>query len=293
MKNKTTIVASVIGVLALIVILNSVYFVREGEYAVIKRFEQVIRIHGEAGLGLKVPFLEGRDSLPKRYIHYNLAPTDVITLDKKSMIVDTYALWQIVDPLHFLQTAGTTFEAERRLEASIYGYLKSTIGSINQVDIIESRTNKGLNAIVLERAAPALEAYGVRLVDVQIKRFDLPSSNKNAVFERMISERNQIVATYLAEGEEEANRIRYTADKEKEIIVSEAKARGAELEGLGEREYMRILAEAFNSRERASFYEFLRTLDALKITMRGDKTLILNDESALVRMINGKDFATK
>lgn len=281
------IIFSVLVVALLIVGLNSVYFVNEGEFAIIKRFENVIAIRDYSGLGIKIPFTDSKTSLTKKLVMYDLAPSEVLTRDKKSMIADTYAVWRITDPMTFLERAGNIRELERRLDATVYGSLKTTIGAIDQVEIIESRTNNSLNDMILANAVSSLDAYGIRLIDVQIKKFDLPASNKNAVFERMISERNQIAATYTAEGEEEANKIRYTADKEKEIIVSQARAKSAALEAEGESEYMKILSNAYNSAERADFYEFLRTLDALKITMQGDKTVIMNSDSSLVRVLTG------
>ena len=274
---------------AVIIIANTFFYVHEGEYAVVKRFEEVVDIRSNAGMAMKIPFVDSKMSLTKKYVMYDLEASEVLTKDKKSMIADTYAVWKIVEPRRFLQTAGNIRELERRLDATVYGSLKTTIGAIDQVDIIESRTNNSLNDMILGNAKATLENYGIELLDVQIKKFDLPASNKNAVFERMISERNQIAATYTAEGEEEANKIRYTADKEKEIIVSQARARSAELEAEGESEYMRILTGAYNSAERADFYEFLRTLDALKITMKGNKTLIISSESNLVKTLIGVD----
>ena len=277
-----------LGVFIFIVLLvtpNTLYFVHEGEFAVIKRFEEIVDVRYSAGLGIKIPFLDTKMSLTKKFVMYDLEPSEVLTKDKKSMIADTYAVWQIVEPRRFLQTAGNIPEMERRLDATVYGGLKTTIGSIDQVDIIESRTNNSLNAMILNNAKASLDNYGINLIDVQIKKFDLPSSNKNAVYERMISERNQIAATFTAEGDEEANKIRYTADKEKEIIISQAKARSAQLEAEGESEYMKILANAYNSDERADFYEYIRTLDTLKITMKGDKTLIMSSDSILVRTL--------
>lgn len=286
------VLIGILVVFALVVGVNSLYFVREDEYAVIKRFEEVVDIRSNSGIGFKAPFLDSKSSLTKKYVMYDLEPSEVLTKDKKSMIADTYAVWHIVDPLKFLKTVGNVRELERRLDATVYGSLKTAIGSIDQVDIIESRTNNSMNNMILSNAKSSLDNYGIMLLDVQIKRFDLPSSNKNAVYERMISERNQIAATYTAEGEEEANMIRYTADKEKEIIVSKAKAGSAEIEAEGESEYMRILANAYNSPERAQFYEFIRTLDSLKITMKGEKTLILSNDSNLVQTLIGNGSNT-
>jgi len=287
-KTMKQLFFSLIVAIAWVVVLNSVYFVQEGEYAIIKRFNKVVDIRSDAGLGFKIPIIDDKSTLTKKNVMYSLLPSDVLTKDKKSMIVDTYVVWRIVDPLRFLQTVGTINEIERRLDSTVYGSLKTTIGEIDQLDIIEARTGENsINGLILDNAIRSLDRYGISLVDVQVKKFDLPETNKNAVFERMTSERKQIEATYLAEGEEEANKIRNTADKEKSIIISQANALSSQLIGEGEREYMRILSVAYSGEERAEFYQFIRGLDALKVSMQGDKTLVLSDDSELFQILSG------
>jgi len=284
---RSSLILSIILV-TLLVGLNSLYYVYEGEYGIIKRFDQVRDIKSP-GLGVKIPFIESKSSLTKKYVMLDIPQTDVLTLDMRSMTVDTYAVWHIVNPRLFLQTAHTIPGGESRIANTVYGTLRSTISKKNQNEIIEARAGEyaNLNEEVLDNAIDRLGNFGIELVDVQIKKFDLPESNRIAVFERMMSERNRIAARFLAEGEEEANMIRYNVDREKEIIVSKARADAAKLEGEGESEYMRILAAAYNSAERAEFYEFLRTLDALKLSMRGDKTIIMPGDSALSRTMIG------
>lgn len=284
-KITKTVIAVFIALAALLVVFNSIYFVEEGQYAIIKRFDKVVDVREYSGIGFKIPFLDTSTPLSKKIAFYDVTPSDVITKDKKSMIVDTYVVWKITEPLTFLQTAGNINEIERRLEATIYGSLKTTIGAINQDEIIKSRENNVINVAVLDNSKLSIKAYGVEIVDVQIKKFDLPESNKNAVFTRMISERKQMEATYIAEGNEEANKIMNSTDKEKQIIISEANANAAQIKAEGESEYMRILAAAYNSVERAEFYEFIRSIDALKTTLKGDKTVILSQDSPLVNAL--------
>ena len=292
MKNTSIIV---IAFILFVLLLNSIYFVREDEYAIIKRFDRIVDIKEEAGLGVKIPFVDNRSSLTKKYIMYDLAPTDVLTKDKKSMEADTYTLCRIVDPRVFLQTTATLGELQLRVESTVYGVLKTTISELDQDDIIKSRTDtdNSINNTILRNATTSLSEFGVLLVDVQIKRFDLPDANKNAVYERMISERNQMAATYTADGEKNATLIRNNTNKEKEILLSEARAEAAALEAEGESEYMKILSDAYYSPERAEFYEFIRTLDALKIAMQGDKTLILPRDAVLADGLIGRGEAEK
>lgn len=287
-KGKKISILVVAAALLAFVLLTSVYFVREGEYAIIKQFGKVTTISDTPGIGFKMPFINSKESLTKRIEFYDVQPSDVITRDKKSMIVDTYAVWRITEPLKFLQTAGSIGELERRIEATVYGSLKTTIGSLNQADIIESRQNNSINVTILKNSSGSLEKYGVELIDVQIKRFDLLPSNKEAVFTRMISERNNIRASLVAEGEEEANKIKNTADSQEKVIISQAEAQAEETIAEGEREYMKVLSAAYATPERAEFYKFIRELDALKVTMKGDKTIILDKDSPLVRILNGQ-----
>ncbi|MDR1539398.1 MAG: protease modulator HflC [Clostridiales bacterium] len=278
---------AVIALLLLFVLANSIYFVNEGEYAIIKRFDKVVRIVQSAGLNIKAPLLDSRSRLTKKLEFYDLPPSEVITKDKKTMVVDTYAVWMIDDPLTFLQKAGNVAQLEQRLIATVYGSLKTTIGSLDQMDIIESRVNNKINEQILGNSTTSINEYGVELVDVQIKKFDLLDSNKNAVFERMISERNQIVATYLAEGEEKANMIRNSTDREKQILISKAQADAEQLKAEGESSYMTILSSAYNSSDRAAFYNFIRGLDAVKKSMVGDKTIILPSDALIVDILSG------
>ena len=291
---RGSVILSVIFVIVILA-LNSLYYVYEGEYGIIKRFDEVVDVKYEAGLGIKVPFIDSKSSLTKKLVMHDIKPTEVLTMDKKTMIVDTYAVWEIVEPRVFLKRAGSIGQIQERIEATVFNSLKMAIGTRNQVQIIELRAgtraeeeDESLSEAILSNAVSSLRDYGVHLVDVQIKKFDLPDSNKDAVFERMISERNQTAAGILAEGEEKANMIRYETDREKEVILSVARRDAAKLEGEGESEFMSILSAAYNTPERAEFYEFLRTLDALKISMRGDKTFIMPGDSALAQtMIRG------
>jgi membrane protease subunit HflC len=282
-KAVTRTILAVVSVLVLIALFNAIYFVYEDEFAVITRFDRVVHVEPNPGIGFKIPFVDNKISLTKRLTTYDLFPSEVITRDKKNMIVDTYAVWRIDQPLRFLQTVpgGSIRELERLIEATIYGDLKTTIAEIDQIDIIEGRTDNKINQIVLGISANSLRTFGIELVDVNIKKFDLPDSNRIAVFDRMISERNRIVATYLAEGEEAANMIRNEAEREKAVIIARARANAEQLKAEGESEYMRIIASAFDTPERADFYEFMRGLDALRITMQGNTTVIMPRDTVL------------
>ncbi len=287
--NKLVILLVIIVALAIGAFLGSnMFFVSVPEnYSVsIKRFDKVINVYTTPGLYFKTP-IDNTVFIKNNAIIYNLSPSDVLTLDKKAMTVSSYAVWKIKDPLTFLQTAGTEGEAERRLDATVFNAIKNLLGSIDQLDIIRMR-GRDLENQLITNVAKQMEYYGIEVSDIRIKQFDLPTDNKNAVYTRMISERQKIAAQYRAEGKEAADKIRNTITKESMEIESQAKATSAQLVAEGESEYMRILAEAYSGEDRAGFYEFLRTLDALKVTMTGDKTIILPIDSPLTRVLIGQ-----
>jgi membrane protease subunit HflC len=221
----------------------------------------------------------------------------VFTKDKKSMTVDCYLLWEIKDPLVFYQTLGTTVSAEDRLNVITYNALKNLMGTLNQEDIINEEDGAERNKIyegITSEVAELAEQYGIFVSDVKIKRFDLPTENENAVYERMISERNRQAQQYIADGEAEASQIRNETDKQVQIDISNAKADAAQTEAEGEQEYMKIIAEAFNTDEKMSFYEFTVALDAIKATLNGDeKTIVIPSDSKLGKILLGYfDFDT-
>ena len=207
------------------------------------------------------------------------------------LTVDCYILWNISDPKLFYQTLGTTAKAEERLDAITYSVLKTGMGTLAQADIINMKNGAERNAIyegIAQKVDAAAKSYGIHVEDVKIKQFDLPESNLNAVYGRMISERNQMAEKYTADGNYEASIIRNDVDKQVNIIVSDAEAAAAKLEAEGEQEYMRLLAEAYDSHDKQEFYEFTLALDALKSSLNGsDKTVILDGNSDLAKILMG------
>lgn len=290
MKGKLgKILLPLLVVVILIGIFGGVYVVNENEYACVVRFEKIVSTTQEAGLHWKVPFLESVKFFPKAIMFYDIPPSEVLTSDKQNMTVDSYVLWRIQDPLLFYQTLGGTAAAEQRLDALTYNALKTVMGTLAQQDIINYEDGAARNDIyagIAANVSALAKNYGIELVDVKIKRFDLPEANEQAVYARMISERNQIAEMYTADGEYEASIIRNDVDKQVNIMVSNAQAEAAKLEAEGEQEYMRLLAEAYDSPEKKDFYEFTLALDALKASLTGqEKTIILGKDSALAQAL--------
>jgi membrane protease subunit HflC len=271
----------------LIILSGSIVIVYENEYALIKRFNRVEKIHSNPGIYLKTPFIENVDILPKQILMYNMSSSDVITRDKKAMVMDTYILWRITDPLLFVQTVNTLMEAERRIDAAVYNAIKEIIGRQDQEDAIQGRGGT-LDREVIASVSGTFLQYGMTIYRHEVKMLDLPADNKNAVYTRMISERAQMAASYTAEGREEAQRVVNQTDREVTVIVSEAEAMSNQIIAEGESEYMRILAQAFAGQERAEFYEFIRSLDALELSLVGrNKTLFLPIDSPLTKILLG------
>ena len=288
---KKTILIAAIAILVVIVAASSIYTIREDQYACTFRFSQIINTESEAGLHFKVPFIDNVEYFSKATQFYDIPPSEVITSDKQNMTVDCYILWRISDPQQFYRALGTTAKAEDRLDSITYSALKREMGKLAQADIINMEDGalrneiyEGIAITVREGAA----AYGIEVEDVKIKQFDLPESNLNAVYRRMISERNQMAEKFTADGNKEATLIRNEVDKTVNITVSNAEAESAKLIAEGEAEYMRMLAEAYNSQEKKEFYQFMLALDALKASLTGsEKTVILDAESDLAKILMG------
>ena len=276
---------------ALIALGNSMYTVRENEYACTVRFSKIINTIDEAGLYFKIPFIDSVKSFPKTAMLYDIPPSEVLTSDKQNMTVDCYLIWRNEDPTKFYQTLGSTTVAEQRLDAITYNELKNVMGTLAQAAIINMEDGAERNTIyngITTSVDELAQTYGIGVDDVKIKRFDLPESNLNAVYSRMISERNQMAEKYTADGNYEASIIRNDVDKQVNIIVSNAKAEAAKLEAEGEAEYMRMLAAAYDSKDKQEFYEFKLALEALKQSLNGDeKTVILDGNSEIARILMG------
>ena len=289
MKKKGFLIVVLVLLAALAV--SSAFTVREDEYACTVRFSKIIDTTDEAGLHFKVPFIDSVKYFTKATQLYDIPPSEVLTSDKQNMTVDCYILWNISEPKLFYQTLGTTSKAEERLDAITYSVLKTGMGTLAQADIINMKNGAERNAIyegIAVKVDAAAKAYGIHVEDVKIKQFDLPESNLNAVYGRMISERNQMAEKYTADGNYEASIIRNDVDKQVNIIVSDAEAAAAKLEAEGEQEYMRLLAEAYDTQDKKDFYAFSLALDALKASLNGDeKTVILDGNSELAQILMG------
>ena len=288
---KTVKRVTLIIILFAALIIGSSCFVvtNEDEYSLIRQFGKVDHVVDTAGVSFKVPFIQSVDTLPKKILLYDLSPSDVITSDKKTMICDSYILWHITDPLKFAQTLNSSItNAENRLDTIVYNSTKNVISSTSQDEVISGRDGE-LSEAIIANIGSTLDQYGIELLAFETKQLYLTSDNKEAVYERMISERDNIAATYTAEGSSEAQKIKNTTDKEVTVMLSEAEKDAEILIAEGEAEYMRILSEAYADESKQDFYSFVRSLDALKVSMAGDnKTVILSPDSPIAQIFYGK-----
>ena len=277
-------------IVILALLLSSGCFVttHQNEYTIVRQFGAVVKIIDEPGLTLKIPFIQSTSTLPKTEMLYDLAVSDVITSDKKSMVADSLVLWRIDDPLRFIQTlSGNIANAEYRIDTVVYNSLKTVISSMKQEEVISGRDGL-LAQRIMDNVGNTFDSYGIALLAIETKRIDLPDENKSAVYERMISERDNIAASYAAEGAAEAKQIRNEADKSVSITLSQANAQAEKLKAEGEAEYMRILSEVYDTAEEADFYEFMRALDmAEKALAGGNKTLVVSSDSPIAQVFRG------
>ena len=285
-------IGKVILVIAAIIILGAVtgcfYTVQPNQYVAVRQFGRIVKIESEPGLKVKAPVIQNIQRISAATTLYDVPLSDVITRDKKSMIADNYVLWKVVDPTKYIRTLDAIdARAEERIEAAVYNALKSVISSMTQDEVIEARGEK-LTQLLTDEANSDIGDYGIQVITAEIKALALPDDNKSAVYDRMISERQNIAASYTAQGEAEAQKIRNETDKNVKVMVADANKKAEITIAEGEAEYMKILQEAYNTPQKADFYNYLRSLDALKVSMSGDnKTIILDKDSELARILYG------
>lgn len=289
-KTARWAVTVLVVILALLVLNGSLVVTRRNEYSVIRQFGRVVSIRSQPGISFVVPVIQTVDKMPNTVLLYDLPVSDVITQDKKTMVADSFILWKITDPQKFIQTLnGSVANAESRLSNLVYNSMKNTISGMTQAEVISGR-NGALAGAIRDGVGDNLDAYGVELIAVETKHLDLPDDNKEAVYTRMISERNNIAASYTAQGESEAQKIRSQTDKEVQIMLSAAQADAEKLEAEGEAEYMRILSDAYADPQKAEFYSFVRSLDAARASLQGsgDNVLFLDRSSPLAEIFYNK-----
>jgi membrane protease subunit HflC len=270
----------VVVVLGLVVYGLLTFTVDETQKAVVLEFGKIVRVVTEPGLYVKTPFVQNVVYLEDRLLSVDIQPAPIITVDKQRLTVDSYTLWRIRDARRFMETMqGLRSNAEQRLDDIVYSLLRDVLGQKSFEDILK----REFLSEVKRRAQTQVQDFGMEVVDVRIKRADLPTANEQAVYQRMIKERKQIAQRYRAEGEQEAQRIRSEADRQVQIILAEARKRSEELKGEGDASALQIYAEAYN--RDPNFFVFWRTLESYKKSLAQNSTLVLSTGSDYLKLI--------
>jgi len=281
MKKGTLLIILIVVILFLANL--SLFIVDETKQAIVLQFGKPIRAIKEPGLNWKLPFIQNVVLFEDRLLVYDAVPTEIITKDKKTLIVDNYARWKIIDPLKFLQTVRDLNGAQARLDDIIYSELRVDLGLFDMSEIVSER-REGIMKRVTEISNEKANTYGIEIVDVRIKRVDLPPENEKYIFDRMKAERERIAKQYRAEGQEESAKIIAETEREKTVILAEAYKTAQTLKGEGEAESVRIYAESFN--QDPEFYKFYRTLEAYRKTFKEKTTVLLSTDSEFLKYLS-------
>ncbi|CAG9608867.1 protease modulator HflC [Pseudoneobacillus rhizosphaerae] len=273
----------------LIFTITNVFIVKEGEYRVIRQFGEVVRIESSPGLSYKIPFIQSVSTLPKYQMTYDVSEAEINTKDKKRMIIDNYAIWRIQDPKKMISNARTVEKAESRMEEFIYSVVRAELGQLNYDEIInDEKSSRGsLNDRVTKMVNELLtqDNYGIVLVDVRMKRTDLPAENEQSVYTRMTSERESKAQEYLSMGDAQKNRIVADTDREVKEMLAKAKADAEVIRAEGEGEAAKIYNLSFS--KDPSFYELYRTLESYKKTINEKSVIVLPSDSPYARLLLG------
>ncbi|MFD0960421.1 protease modulator HflC [Paenibacillus chungangensis] len=288
MKTKHWI--AVIGVVLFIIVgSGSLFIVKEGEYKVVLRFGEAVRTVKEPGLNFKVPFIENISTLPKYQMAYENSPTQILTKDKKPIIVDNYTIWRIKSPEKFIRTVHNVGGGMARIDEAVYNSVRRKLSEVNYDNIISENTARGnINDEITEDVKIALQRddYGIEIVDVRIKRTDLPDSNKQSVYNRMISDRQSMAARYLSEGDEESRKITSKADRTAKELIAQAEADSKKIIAEGEQQAAKIYNDAYG--KDSQFYSLYRTLESYIVTMNNEPVIMLPIESPYARILMGE-----
>jgi membrane protease subunit HflC len=280
---------AVIGILvvfaALWVLVPQVLFtLDEREQAIVTQFGAYIRTITEPGLHAKLPFVQTVHRFDKRILATDAEPGEYLTLDKKRLVVDYVARWQIKDPLTFFISVATLEGARARIEDIVFSELRQAISGQDFAPVTAEHREPTMDAVA-NAARARMQAFGIELIDVRIKRADLPREVQQSVFARMVAERGRIAKRYRSEGEEEAAKLRAETDKQREIILAQAYERSRRLEGEGDGAATSVYAGAYEQNPR--FYGFVRTLEAYDDILTPETLLVLPGDAALFRLLNG------
>ena len=271
------------AIAVLTILYMSVFTVDMTRNAVVLELQKPKQTITEAGLYFKIPFIQQVRYFSQQLLVNDSAPAEVLTKDKKNLLIDNFSMWRIINPLLFLQTVRDENNAQSRLDDILYSELRVEIGTHDLHDIVTT-TRETIMATVTQRANEKAAEYGIEVIDVRIKRTDLPPEIANSIFNRMRTERERIAKEYRSEGSEEATKIRATTDKEKIIIMANAYELEQKIRGEGDGESIKIYAEAYG--QDPQFYAFIRSMEAYRNSLKTDTTILLSEDSDFLSFLN-------
>ena len=265
-----------------ILLQQSLFIVQQTQQALVIQLGHPLDKVYRPGLHMKLPFIQNVVYFDARILDYDARPAEALTSDLKSMVLDNYARWKIVDPLRFYRTMRTEANAQARLDAVIYSQIRAHIGRHTLTEVVNDKRTAIMDSVT-EKTSQQMKEFGIKIVDVRIKRTDLPAENQRAIFDRMRAERERQATQYRSEGSEESTKIRSEADKERALILAEANKKSQVLRGEGDAEAARIYAEAFS--KSPEFFSFQRGLEALRKSLGENTRMVLTPDSPLLQPI--------
>ncbi|WP_367272654.1 protease modulator HflC [Paenibacillus tritici] len=286
---KNPIIAMISAVVLIILLAGSMYIVKEGEYKVVLRFGEAMRTVEEPGLKFKLPFIENVSELPKYQMTYESSPTSILTKDQKPIVVDNYTVWRITNASQFLRTVQSVSGGVQRIDEAVYNSVRRKLSEVNYENIISEDTGRGnINDEITKDVVAALtrDNYGIEVIDVRIKRTDLPEENKQSVYNRMISDRQSIAARYLSEGDEESKKITSKADRTSRELMAQAEADSKKIIAEGEGQAAKIYNQAYG--KSPEFYSFYRTLESYVTTLKNEPVIMMPIDSPYAKILMGQ-----
>ncbi|WP_102345315.1 protease modulator HflC [Bacillus sp. Marseille-P3661] len=289
-KKFTRLGISIIILLIILgIIFSNLFIVKEGEYKVIRQFGEVVKIIDKPGLNFKIPFIQTAQTLPKYQMVFDVEKAEINTKDKKRVIIDNYAVWKIADPKLMISNLRSVENAEAKMGEFIFSTVRTELGQLNYDEIIdEENSSRGnLNVTITDQVNDLMKRdnYGIVVIDVRIKKTDLPPENEESVYKRMISERESTAQEYLSMGDAEKNRIIANTDREVKELLAKAQADAEKIRAEGEQEAAKIYNESFS--QDPEFYNLFRTLESYKKTINGETVIILPADSPYARLLMG------
>jgi membrane protease subunit HflC len=277
-------------VLIAIILLSNIFIIRPNEYGIIKQFGEIVRVIDSEGLNIKMPFVQTVSKLPRHVLFYDVPATEINTFDKKRILVDYYTLWKITDPIQMLETLKTIDGAEARLSDIMYSSVRNELGKLEYGAIINPADNNrgSIDLVVQQNINETLKSNlnGIEIVDIQMKRIDLPESNEQSVYKRMISERASKAQEYLSQGDSEKTKIMANADREVAELIAKTNSRAQEIIGEGEKEAAKTYNDSYG--QDAEFFKLYTTLNSYKTSIDDETVIMMPISSPYIKYLMGE-----